>query len=120
MSAVINWSSLVEAYHHHEISAGRVACEIDFIGRAAVFCHVFDSPGSGGSSIVDTVDGGDRGVNLVSAKTVIHGHNTYALILQFAGNEGIAAGEASAVIPYHNGEVLYIGRIVEIELTSLF
>ena len=75
---------------------------------------MFERPSYGCGSVVDTLV--DR---CLGEKAVVDRNYYESTVLKFCVDVFVACFEATTVEPYHNGSILYFGRIIHIEFATL-
>ena len=102
--------SLVQAEHHGEIAAGRVACDNDFLDVAAIFADVVEHPRNGFGSIVDGLLRSD-----LRQQSVVGADHHISFLLQLCGNLLAARLESSPVEPHDDGTTRLAFGVVDVE-----
>ena len=102
-----------DQYRKAQASTCRVSCYDDPGSAAPVFLDILHHPGHGCRSIPDAIGRLDFG-----SKPIVHGHNGEFLIFQRSRDLLMACGQAAAMKPDDRGEILHVGRIIEVQFAA--
>ena len=107
-------TTLVEAYHHRQITAGGMTGNENLAARAAIFLDVAEGPSHGSRRIVDTLIGSAFG-----EQSVVDSHNDKTAVAQLGGDVLAATLETAAMEPHDDRAIGTAGRIIDIEFAAL-